>query len=598
MSKQRRFISLVAITAMAFFGRLPAADAGCGCDKPPPVPAAVRPAATYAGAAVTLFHPALVVGQRYRVRFTSSAASGSQTVEAVAINRRDLADGQYKPQLVVAVPALPPGPAAIDVSGDTTGPILSLSDDAFTVTGLPVVVPPDRGEFHFPQYRAAVGRNRVTYIALDLSNVQAPMVVRAQAIGYPLRFAAADVMFYNPEGFLMQRLDGGIPGLFTIDSAAGSPDSDTLQYSRHEFSTYFLQHAERQPHAVDPADPSWHLDGSAHIDHDHLILAIAGVLDDASLPAPGATPAFDFVLETRSFFRHGVVGTDKVDVWNWSRTDSYDSRDDSIGPYDPTGVVFGSQGDVLSNQTISLDADAVIDGNATAAAFNVWGRAMITGEMTAASEPVEFLPVIIPAGLPNLGNVSLYDSMTLTLGPGSYQTSKIDLSNDARLMIDNAVGPVTLYLTGSLGIWNDAAIAVADPNPEKFAVYVQGGGAVGLSNSGSFYGVIYAPQSRIELSVGGGIFGAVVGKEIELSNTSRIHYDIALRGDAAASGPAAATPTPTARLTWTPTRTATATYTSVPPSPTRTATPVATRASTSSTGTGKTTLKGAKTSLR
>ncbi len=49
-------------------------------------------------------------------------------------------------------------------------------------------------------------------------------------------------------------------------------------------------------HAIDPTDDDWHLDGTPHIDHNHLIVAIAGVYADGSLPQPGATKAFDLHL--------------------------------------------------------------------------------------------------------------------------------------------------------------------------------------------------------------------------------------------------------------------------------------------------------------
>src|SRR5207247_3327840 len=58
--------------------------------------------------------------------------------------------------------------------------------------------------------------------------------------------------------------------LFVFPAANPATDSDALHYSRHEFTTYFLQHMERQPHAVDSTDGNWHLDGSRHVDHNHL----------------------------------------------------------------------------------------------------------------------------------------------------------------------------------------------------------------------------------------------------------------------------------------------------------------------------------------
>src|SRR6185295_5438423 len=145
--------------------------------------------------------------------------------------------------------------------------------------------------------QAAVGRNGIVYLALDLTNMQQPMVVTAQALGFPLRFTESDVVFYNRQGFLMQRLatpgKNGVvpvPGMFVVPTANGATDSDELHYSRHEFVTYFLQHQERQPHAVDPTDPNWHLDGSPHVDHNHLIIAITGTLFGVKLPAGATTP--------------------------------------------------------------------------------------------------------------------------------------------------------------------------------------------------------------------------------------------------------------------------------------------------------------------
>ena len=74
------------------------------------------------------------------------------------------------------------------------------------------------------------------------------------------------------------------------------------------------------------------------------------------------------------------------------------------------------------------------------------------------------------------------------------------------------------------------SIVVADPDPEKFALYVTGSGGASLSLAGSFYGVIYAPSSTITLA-GGGIFtGAFLGKSVAVNDASVIRYDEALLG--------------------------------------------------------------------
>ena len=91
-----------------------------------------------------------------------------------------------------------------------------------------------------------------------------PLVYDAQMVGYPWRFKGSDVVYRNSQGFLMQLLVDSklapIPGMFVVPSATPTTASDILRYSRHEFSTYFLQHMERQPHALDPTDGNWHVE--------------------------------------------------------------------------------------------------------------------------------------------------------------------------------------------------------------------------------------------------------------------------------------------------------------------------------------------------
>ena len=174
------------------------ANAGCGCEKPPPPPAAVRPSVAYAGAPVALFSAALQAGRLYTVTFTSGTAMGTASVPALAAMRRDLADAVYKPQLVVPLPLLPLGPTRITVTDSTSRAlVLAIDDASFTVAPTPLAVPAAYGKYHWPNFRAAVGRDGVAYVALDVSAVAQPMVFEARAVGYPLRFTGQDVVFTN-----------------------------------------------------------------------------------------------------------------------------------------------------------------------------------------------------------------------------------------------------------------------------------------------------------------------------------------------------------------------------------------------------------------
>jgi hypothetical protein len=497
-------------------------QAGCGCEKPPPSASSVRPAVTYGGMPVTLFHSSLVAGQTYDVTFTAMNGSAANVSSVPAVSKRDLADGVYKAQLSVPVPNnLPLGPVGITVKKtDQNTILLSVSDVAFTVAPQPISFPTQVGEFHYQNFQFAVSRSGIAYISLNLSAVTLPMVFQAQAKGYPLRFNSNGVVFYNTQGFLMQLLNQNMPGLGTTIASSGS-DSDTVHYSRHEFATFYLHHNEKQTHNVDANDANWHLNGSRHIDHDHLVLALVGTLNGTA-PAAGATPAFELVVKTFSLFQHGLVGVSSISMSNTAKTDSYNSN---------TGL-SGTDGDLRSNGTINLDNRALVDGDATASSFSVLNGSVITGTKKTTSQALNFMPIFVPSGLQNLGDIVRTNNSTYTLvGPASYKVGKIDLNNGAHLLIDNTAGPVTLYIEQYVKTTNTTQITTTDANPEKFALYMVNGGDVELNNNGIFYGVVYGPQSVLKLTNSGQFSGAFVGKNVILNNSAEVHYDTALRGE-------------------------------------------------------------------
>jgi cytoskeletal protein CcmA (bactofilin family) len=506
--------------AMLFCAALAAApaSAGCGCNKTPPPASYIRPAATYPGGIVTLIHPGLVAGQSYQVDFSSGVQAASASVTANAIARRDLADAVVKPQLAVPLPVLPLGPVAVRVrpAGSSTA-LMQLSDDQLTVTPAPIAIPQGATQVRFLAYSAAVSRDREVLISLDFTGLTQPRVFRARLQGLPLRFSEGNAVFYNVQGFLMQQLNGAMPGLFSITSSS-STDSDTLSYSRHEFNTYFLQHAENLPHAVDPTDGNWHLDGSRHIDHDHQILHIAGSLPSGYL-APGATPPATLVIDIGTLFQHGLLGASSVQVSNASTVDAYSP-----------GGTAGFGGDVVSNGSVLVKGNGtLVDGDARGATVTVSSSGVVTGTVQQGAPPVSILGVQIPPNLPSMGDVKIAQS-SQRIGRGSYRMSSLLVDNGATLYVDNADGPVTLYVEGTATIRNKSRVVVQDPDPEKFAIYVAGTGSVVIDNGGDYYGVVYAPSSKLQVTNHSYLRGSFVGSAVVVDNGAAVHYDRALRG--------------------------------------------------------------------
>ena len=288
---------LAAVVALAVAACARVATAGCGCDKPPPARATIRPFVAHENQSVQLFDPALVAGQKYEVLFRGADGSFDWSRGRAELVR-DLADGVERTQLRVVIGPVSLGPCSVTVFRDDTE-ILALADDQLTITGRPIALHDMRENVTRTGYRAGVSRDGTVFIPLDVSSVSDATSFTGQAIGFPLLFGAESVMIYNEQGFLMQLLDPSKVGLFSID-VGGPSDSTALDYWRHEFRTYKREHRQVDGLQTNGSTPDWHADGSYHVDHDHLVIAVRGTFADGRFPEPGATPPFTLTLRSAS----------------------------------------------------------------------------------------------------------------------------------------------------------------------------------------------------------------------------------------------------------------------------------------------------------
>jgi hypothetical protein len=286
--------TLLAIAVAAFVPMR--ADAGCGCSKPPPPRAAVRPFVGYADQMITLFDDRLVVGTTYWVQFTATTDGTVDWSRGKVAVRRDFADGAMRPQLRTSVANVSLGPCSIAVWAGTAAPLFQLGDEQFTVIAPPVALHDISEEVVQDSFQAGVGKDGTVYIAVDVTGVTDGTVFTATGNGFPLTFGSRSIAMYNQQGFLMQVLDATSPGLFRI-TPGGDQTSDTLAYWRHEFATYKQDHRRLDVRRTDD-DPDWHADGTPHIDHNKIVVAVSGTLASGGQPRPGATPPFELVIDS------------------------------------------------------------------------------------------------------------------------------------------------------------------------------------------------------------------------------------------------------------------------------------------------------------
>jgi hypothetical protein len=294
--RSRAFVLGLALAAVTVVAPRPA-DAGCGCDKPPPPRAVLRPFVGYVDQQITLFDDRMQPGRRYDVLFVSSQDGTSDWSRGRAQLRRDLADGQRRMQLKVAVGEVSLGPCTVSVYQD--GDLLfALTDDAFTVVAAPIALHDFAESVTRDGYQTGIGRDGTMYIPVDVSRVDGATTFVGETSNLPLRFGPGDVAMYNDQGFLMQVLQPGNTALFRI-AAGDLVRSDRLTYWRHEFASYKQEHRQKDARAID-SDPNWHADGTYHVDHDHIVVAIRGTMPNGTPPAPGMSPAFRLSISSVS----------------------------------------------------------------------------------------------------------------------------------------------------------------------------------------------------------------------------------------------------------------------------------------------------------
>jgi hypothetical protein len=296
-SAQKIFTYIIFLGWLWPLGQPIPARAGCGCDKPPPKPAAVIPSVAFPEMSVTLFDASLQPGQPWRVTFQNGSTTA--TVQATVVKKRDISDPSghtFTPQLVITVPNIPAGPTTI-LAAMSNIASFTVPEESFTIIGKPLMVSEQTANYTVTNYTTAVDREGISYISIGgLNHVCQAMEFSGFLKKDPLRFVQGDVIIWNAQGYLIDTLGTGSANHFAIEPS-NNKDSYELDYFRHSFEQYCLDHQPGGPLEVDPKDPNWHLNGTPHVDYSTIIFAIASHFDDGSLPATGSA-SFDLHVKT------------------------------------------------------------------------------------------------------------------------------------------------------------------------------------------------------------------------------------------------------------------------------------------------------------
>lgn len=268
------------------------------------------------------------------------------------------------------------------------------------------------------------------------------------------------------------------------------------------------------------------------------------------------------VINVNSVFSYAGFGNSSISMSGGAMVDSYDS---SLGRYNVNGNI-GSNGNIGGNGDITVTSGSpYIHGNAStgpSGTFSDPNHKYISGTVSHASSVTTLTPVTVPStltGLASGGDITLGKNDTdRVLNSGNYKFSTINLSSIRTLTINATTSPVNIYITGnttSISITNSGQINIPATNtypvifytdgsvnvsgagvlnntyiPSNIQLYGNSSSAITVSNSGAFYGAIYAPSASLTINGNADAYGSFVSNSITLGGSGKIHYDQALAG--------------------------------------------------------------------
>jgi len=204
------------------------------------------------------------------------------------------------------------------------------------------------------------------------------------------------------------------------------------------------------------------------------------------------------------------------------RVDSYDSR--------TGGVVSTNAGAIGTNGTaaksIDLIGSADIFGNVVAgpgapdSAISLKGAVRVSGDVGNLEEPVPMEPVAGPAGTEDL---VVSGGETVTLSGGVHRFRMLSIGSSSTLEF---TGPAIVYVEDFE--LDGGALVTSGNLPENLAIQVVGDEAIEWESNGTFYGILYAPESQISLSGNSTFYGAVAADRISGGGSGIFWYDEAL----------------------------------------------------------------------
>jgi hypothetical protein len=226
---------------------------------------------------------------------------------------------------------------------------------------------------------------------------------------------------------------------------------------------------------------------------------------------------------------YAVVGLDFIRMGGNSSSSYWSSGASDTGKF----------GSIASNGDITLSGSSEIFGDARpGVGHTVYGANKVSGSTAPLSEPLNFPNGTagnykntndngnIPGSALSGADLVLGKNQKLTLPGGNYYLRDLTLGAGSVLTF---TGKAIIYAYGSVDFSGHAVTSASVPGNLSLVMVPANGtppGSVSIGSSAAMYLTIYAPQSPAILSGTGDIYGSLIGKSIDMTGTSAIHYDM------------------------------------------------------------------------
>ncbi len=265
-----------------------------------------------------------------------------------------------------------------------------------------------------------------------------------------------------------------------------------------------------------------------------------------------------------NFGRLGVFSDDDLTVPDGVLIDGFDSRkgtyaEQAVG--DPMQIGGGQQPPPRPSQLAELGTNGDITVTETGrtptlvfANLNTGPQGQVTvvgtpdlqGAVTASTDPVELPAVVVPplaqqAGVAHSNGLTLvippgdasYEYLSVTSGselviqgPASIVVEDLEvLGSSSTLVFDTGLGPIELFVSGSLTFQSGSRVEMSCTNPSDVRVFVTGAEPATLSATSTFHGMLYAPAAAASVGRNFVLFGSLTADALAIAPGAKLHFD-------------------------------------------------------------------------